>query len=392
MAVFAPELTVDLAGLTIPEPSPTSSEPIETRRPLSPPAARLQAWTCLVWLAGAVGPVNFAIWAKAATAGWVRCGVGQATQDQASIGIVVPPDAPIFVQITGGAASGKIYGAYRAPADGDNATGAVPLAGDASAANQMTQIGQLADITSAFAPLALEDTLVEVRDAIQGGLTIGSIPLPPGASTAARQDTGNAALTTIEARTPALGQALASASSPSVLPAAQEAALAPRTTAAAPEASRLSDGAAFYKAVVAGDNLGADLRVAGADVSPTNPIPTAEALGVSSDVYSIYTNAGLNASAQAKASAGNVFSFTCRNANALGTRYIQIWDGDPSSGGTLKFGAPVPSGGGFTEIGLTILGPRGIYCATSIWFAFSTSQGSFSAGLAGDQFTRVMYV
>lgn len=48
-----------------------------------------------------------------------------------------------------------------------------------------------------------------------------ALPLPAGASTAALQTSGNSSLTIIAAGTPALGQALAAASSPVVLPAAQ---------------------------------------------------------------------------------------------------------------------------------------------------------------------------
>lgn len=48
-----------------------------------------------------------------------------------------------------------------------------------------------------------------------------------GGATAARQDTGNTALSSIDGKTPALGQALAAASSPVVLTAAQVTTLMP---------------------------------------------------------------------------------------------------------------------------------------------------------------------
>jgi hypothetical protein len=57
-----------------------------------------------------------------------------------------------------------------------------------------------------------------------------SLPLPTGAATSALQSTGNASLATIATNTPALGQALAAASSPVVLPAAQITALTPPTS------------------------------------------------------------------------------------------------------------------------------------------------------------------
>lgn len=58
-------------------------------------------------------------------------------------------------------------------------------------------------------------------------ISAASLPLPTGASTSALQTTGNTSLATIAANTPALGQALAAASSPVVLTAAQIATLTP---------------------------------------------------------------------------------------------------------------------------------------------------------------------
>ena len=58
-------------------------------------------------------------------------------------------------------------------------------------------------------------------------ISAASLPLPTGASTGAKQDTGNTSLTSIDGKTPALGQALAAASSPVVLTAAQITTLTP---------------------------------------------------------------------------------------------------------------------------------------------------------------------
>lgn len=58
-------------------------------------------------------------------------------------------------------------------------------------------------------------------------ISVASLPLPAGASTSARQDTGNTSLTSIDTKTPALGQALAAASVPIVLTAAQLITLTP---------------------------------------------------------------------------------------------------------------------------------------------------------------------
>lgn len=55
----------------------------------------------------------------------------------------------------------------------------------------------------------------------------GTISLPTGAATGAKQDTGNTSVASIDTKTPALGQALAAASVPVVLTAAQVTTLTP---------------------------------------------------------------------------------------------------------------------------------------------------------------------
>ena len=70
----------------------------------------------------------------------------------------------------------------------------------------------------------------------------GTISLPTGASTSALQTTGNTSLSNIDTKTPALGQALAAASIPVVLPAAQVTALTPPTTVGVNSLPALSTG------------------------------------------------------------------------------------------------------------------------------------------------------
>ena len=60
--------------------------------------------------------------------------------------------------------------------------------------------------------------------------TVSSSALPTGASTSALQTSGNSTLTSVDAKTPALGQALATASTPVVLTAAQISTLTPLTS------------------------------------------------------------------------------------------------------------------------------------------------------------------
>lgn len=135
-----------------------------------------------------------------------------------------------------------------------------------------------------------------------GSLTIdaASLPLPTGAATSALQGAGLPSAFTagggvkvgLVDALPAGSNAIGSVSvTSSALPtgAATEATLAAmnakipaspsqdRTTAAAPNATRLSDGTSFYKAASAGDNMGADLRVGGAAVSNANAVPMSDA-------------------------------------------------------------------------------------------------------------------
>jgi hypothetical protein len=58
-------------------------------------------------------------------------------------------------------------------------------------------------------------------------ITATSLPLPTGAATGAKQDTGNTSLASLDTKLPPQGQALGSASVPVVLPAAQITTLTP---------------------------------------------------------------------------------------------------------------------------------------------------------------------
>lgn len=65
------------------------------------------------------------------------------------------------------------------------------------------------------------------NSAVTQPVSAASLPLPTGASTAAKQDTTNGSLSSIDGKTPALGQAVAASSVPVVLPAAQITTLTP---------------------------------------------------------------------------------------------------------------------------------------------------------------------
>lgn len=216
-----------------------------------------------------------------------------------------------------------------------------PPVGGATEAKQDVQISGLASIDGKLPDLgqALSAASVPVVIASDQGdlpVTASALPLPAGAATEAKQDTEIAALqsintvvganitgplalessmqtglTTLQAvsdstsqtvasidalleRTPALGQALAAASSPVVLPAAQQTALAPLTLATAPHATRLTDGTSFYKATTP------------ADTQPVSvgslPLPT----GASTEATLTAMSAKLPASLGTKTAAGSL--------------------------------------------------------------------------------------
>ncbi len=107
--------------------------------------------------------------------------------------------------------------------------------GAATAANQSTIItalgtidGHVDELETTLAALNAKVTAVNT-----GAVVIASSALPTGASTAANQATGNASLASLDGKTPALGQAVAAASTPVVLTAIQLSALTPVSTIAA---------------------------------------------------------------------------------------------------------------------------------------------------------------
>lgn len=160
-------------------------------------------------------------------------------------------------------------------------------------------LGQAAMAGSVPVVVASDQTAIPISDAgasitVDGSLSVSNFPasqdvvvtssaLPSGAATSALQGAGlPSALTAgggvkvgLVDAIPAGANAIGSVSVTS-LPGspAQE-----HVTAASPHAARLTNGAAFYVAAQAGDNLGADLRVAGSAVANGNPVPVSDAGG-----------------------------------------------------------------------------------------------------------------
>lgn len=83
----------------------------------------------------------------------------------------------------------------------------------------------------------LGNIIVDLTNGTQITQITGTVPLPTGAATAANQVTGNNSLASIDGKTPALGQALAAASVPVVLTAAQLSTLTPLTSVTVTQAT-----------------------------------------------------------------------------------------------------------------------------------------------------------
>lgn len=104
-------------------------------------------------------------------------------------------------------------------------------AGSATSANQVLEIVDLDAIKISVAsldtkltnPLPVSGTFFQSTQPVSAV----SLPLPAGASTSALQSTGNTSVASIDTKIPALGQALAAASVPIVLTAAQLSTLTP---------------------------------------------------------------------------------------------------------------------------------------------------------------------
>lgn len=108
--------------------------------------------------------------------------------------------------------------------------------GFVSAANPLPVSGPLTDaelratavpVSDGGGSLTIDGTVTANAGTGTFAVSAASLPLPSGASTAANQATGNTSLASIDGKTPALGQALAAASVPVVLTAAQLSALTP---------------------------------------------------------------------------------------------------------------------------------------------------------------------
>lgn len=114
-------------------------------------------------------------------------------------------------------------------------------------------------------------------------------------------------------------------------------------------------------------------------------------LATSTYSWSRFVDFGSNVTANVKASAGNVKSLYCHNSSGSNA-YIQLHNTatTPSSSAVPAFTFLVPAGGAVFVDG-AFFGESGYNFATGIAFAFSTTEGTYTAATAGDQVTIIMY-
>ena len=110
-----------------------------------------------------------------------------------------------------------------------------PVSGTFFQATQPVSIAASVPVTGPLTDTQLRATALPVSGTFFQGtqpVSAASLPLPTSASTSALQTTGNSSLSSIDTKTPALGQALAASSVPIVLTASQLTTLTPLSTVA----------------------------------------------------------------------------------------------------------------------------------------------------------------
>lgn len=255
------------------------------------------------------------------------------------------------------------------------------------------------------------NVLQVVTPAFPFPVTIASSALPTGAATAARQDTGNNSLGSIDAKLPALGQALAAASVPVVLTAAQIATLTPFASVAATQSGTwtvelgatdngvldaIAASLATLDNIVAGNEAQVDVitlpaLVAGAAVigkvgidqttpGTTNAVQDIPGTSGGLTMHKTVSAASTNATS-VKGSAGQVYEIMASNVNAA-ARYLKLYDKAtaPTVGtDTPKWTLIIPgntAGGGIAK---SI--PKGLEFTLGIAFALTTE--ATDAGTTG---------
>ena len=161
-------------------------------------------------------------------------------------------------------------------------------------------------------------------------VSAASLPLPAGAATSSLQSTTNTSLASIDTKTPALGQALAAASTPVVLPAAQITALTPLSTIAATQSGNWNIGSiTTLPSLPTGANtIGAISNTAFSingtlpafATTPTFNLGTAPNLTITNTAFTVNAGTNLNTSALALESGGNLAGINTKLPASLGAK------------------------------------------------------------------------
>lgn len=143
-------------------------------------------------------------------------------------------------------------------------------------------------------------------------------------------------------------------------------------------------GTAAYSFFIAaaGTNINNTLGVDGVQITP---------LASSVYSYSVFKDLSANATLNIKASNANVFSAKCHNLNAA-ARYLQLFNTAtfPAGGAVpdLVFLLPPTSE---TKLGTEWFGAGGINFTLGVAFGFSTTELTYTAGVAADEVTFVNF-
>jgi hypothetical protein len=188
-------------------------------------------------------------------------------------------------------------------------------------------------------------------------ISAAALPLPSGASTSALQTTGNTSLSSIDTKTPALGQALAAASVPVVLTAAQLTTLTPvsSVTATLAAGSAIVGKVGIDQTTPGTTNAMSVAQVGSTTVATGNGVVGAgvQRVAIASDNSTIAVNQTVSSTATLANVAGSASSVTIQasNASRLG---LSVYN-DSSANLYLKFGSAA------STTSFTVLVPANYY-------------------------------